>query len=143
MVSAKGSGPIAVSYTHLNQIQGQYGKVVYVTANDNFVALNKNTSTVQLAFNNGVPGLNGAGGVTLSGTISDLKIRTDKHGNVTYQYQLQGNSISSTVIITQMCIRDRGYRSKDFWDFVANSSGALVAVAVAPLLQRFVKRSLR
>ena len=30
-----------------------------------------------------------------------------------------------------------GYRSKDFWDFVANSSGALVAVAVAPLLQRF------
>ena len=36
-----------------------------------------------------------------------------------------------------------GYRSKDFWDFVANSSGALVAVAVAPLLQRFVKRSLR
>ena len=84
----------------VNQIQGQYGKVVYVTANDNFVALNKNTSTVPLAFNNGVPGLNGAGGVTLSGTISDLKIRTDKHGNVTYQYQLQGNSISSTVIIT-------------------------------------------
>ena len=40
----------------VNQIQGQYGKVVYVTANDNFVALNKNTSTVQLAFNNGVPG---------------------------------------------------------------------------------------
>ena len=36
-----------------------------------------------------------------------------------------------------------GYRSKDFWDFVANSSGALVAVAVAQLLQRFVKRSLR
>ena len=36
-----------------------------------------------------------------------------------------------------------GYRSKEFWDFVANSSGALVAVAVAPLLQRFVKRSLR
>ena len=36
-----------------------------------------------------------------------------------------------------------GYRSKDFWDFVANSSGALVAVAVAPLLQRFVKRALR
>ena len=36
-----------------------------------------------------------------------------------------------------------GYGSKDFWDFVANSSGALVAVAVAPLLQRFVKRSLR
>ena len=36
-----------------------------------------------------------------------------------------------------------GYRSKDFWDFVANSSGALFAVAVAPLLQRFVKRSLR
>ena len=36
-----------------------------------------------------------------------------------------------------------GYLSKDFWDFVANSSGALVAVAVAPLLQRFVKRSLR
>ena len=39
--------------------------------------------------------------------------------------------------------RALGYRSKDFWDFVANSSGALVAVAVAPLLQRFVKRSLR
>lgn len=36
-----------------------------------------------------------------------------------------------------------GYRSKDFWDFVANSSGALVAVAAAPLLQRFVKRPLR
>ncbi|MFQ8805146.1 MAG: DUF4251 domain-containing protein [Alistipes indistinctus] len=57
---------------------------------------------MQLAFNSGVPGLNGAGGVTLSGTISDLKIRTDKHEvtSLTSAYQLQGNSISSTVIIT-------------------------------------------
>ena len=84
----------------VDRIIGQLGRTVYVTPNENFVLMNKDYASVQLAVLSTFAGLNGVGGVTLAGNISDVQERIDKHGNITYQFRIQGNSISSTVIVT-------------------------------------------
>lgn len=84
----------------VDRIIGQLGRTVYVTPNENFVLMNKDYASVQLAVLSAFAGLNGVGGVTLAGQVSDVQERIDKHGNVTCQFRVQGNSISSTVIVT-------------------------------------------
>ena len=84
----------------VDRIIGQLGRTVYVSKNENFVLMNKDYASVQLAVLSTFAGLNGVGGVTLAGNISDVQERIDKHGNVTCQFRVQGNSISSTVIVT-------------------------------------------
>lgn len=84
----------------VDRIIGQLGRTVYVSKNENFVLMNKDCASVQLAVLSAFAGLNGVGGVTLAGNISDVQERIDKHGNITYQFRIQGNSISSTVIVT-------------------------------------------
>lgn len=84
----------------VDRIIGQLGRTVYVSANENFVLMNRNYAAVQLAVLSAHAGMNGVGGITLAGNVSDVQERIDKHGNITYQFRVQGNSISSTVILT-------------------------------------------
>ena len=56
--------------------------------------------TVQVAFNTPYPGPNGIGGVTVDGTTSDVKVTTDKRGNVNCNFSVQGIGISAQVFIT-------------------------------------------
>lgn len=84
----------------VDRIIGQLGRTVYVSANENFVLMNHDYASVQLAVLSTHVGMNGVGGFTLAGNISDVQERIDKHGNITYQFRVQGNSISSTVIVT-------------------------------------------
>lgn len=84
----------------VDRIIGQLGRTVYVSANENFVLMNHDYASVQLAVLSIHVGMNGVGGITLAGNISDVQERIDKHGNITYQFRVQGNSISSTVIVT-------------------------------------------
>ena len=84
----------------VDRIIGQLGRTVYVSANENFVLMNHDYASVHLAVLSTHVGMNGVGGITLAGNISDVQERIDKHGNITYQFRVQGNSISSTVIVT-------------------------------------------
>lgn len=84
----------------VDRIIGPLGRTVYVSANENFVLMNRDYASVQLAVLPAHAGMNGAGGITLAGNASDVQERIDKHGNVTCQFRVQGNSISSTVIVT-------------------------------------------
>lgn len=84
----------------VDRLIGQLGRTVYVSANENFVLMNRDYASVQLAVLSAHEGMNGVGGITLAGNVSDVQERTDKHGNITYQFRVQGNSISSTVIVT-------------------------------------------
>lgn len=84
----------------VDRIIGQLGRTVYVSPNENFVLMNHHYASVQLAVLSAFAGLNGVGGVTLAGNISDIQERIDKHGNITCQFRIQGSSISSTVIVT-------------------------------------------
>lgn len=74
----------------------------YVTASTNYVQVNEGEGIVQTAFSNFAysPGPNGLGGVTVQGTVSDPQIQTDKHGNVFYNFSINGIAISATISIT-------------------------------------------
>lgn len=76
------------------------GMSTFVTSNTNFVLMDKNKSTVQVAFNTAYPGPNGIGGVTVDGNASNLKISIDKKGNVNYSFNAQGIGISAQIFIT-------------------------------------------
>lgn len=74
----------------------------YVTASTNYVQVNEGEGIVQTAFSNFAysPGPNGLGGVTVQGTVSEPRIQTDKHGNVFYNFSINGIAISATISIT-------------------------------------------
>lgn len=83
-----------------DQVIFRRGQSAFVTSNTNFVMLNGQRATVQVAFNTAYPGPNGIGGVTVDGTTSDVKVTTDKRGNVNCSFSVQGIGISAQIFIT-------------------------------------------
>lgn len=92
-------GAFALEADH---IQSTGGKVAYVTATNNYVMMSEGQSTVQLAFNNLIPGLNSAGGIAVSGEVVDMETRISKKGTITLQYTIMGGSTKGPmdVVIT-------------------------------------------
>ena len=78
-----------------NQVMFRNGQTAFVTSNTNFVLVNQARGTVQVAFNTVYPGPNGIGGVTVDGTVSDMKMSTDKRGNINCNFSIQGIGISA------------------------------------------------
>ena len=76
------------------------GQSAFVSSTTNFVMMNGQRSTVQVAFNTPYPGPNGIGGVTVDGSASDMKITTDKKGNVNCSFSVQGIGISAQIFIS-------------------------------------------
>lgn len=82
-----------------DQVIFKRGETAYVNTNTNFVLVNQNRGTVQVAFNTHFAGPNGIGGVTVDGTVSGVKMKTDKRGNVTYSFSIMGTGISAQVFM--------------------------------------------
>lgn len=78
----------------------KYGQTAYVTPNTNFVSVQDDRATVQVAFNIPVSGLNGLGGVTVEGQFSKYDLKTDKKGNTMLSMSVMGTGISARVDIT-------------------------------------------
>ncbi|HBH08999.1 MAG TPA: hypothetical protein DDX40_06340 [Rikenellaceae bacterium] len=77
----------------------KYGEMAFVQSNTNFISLSDDEAVVQVApYNAGGP--NGVGGITLEGRASNIKMRTDKKGTITYSMNVQGAAISAVVTIT-------------------------------------------
>ena len=75
------------------------GETAYVSSGTNFVSLKGDEAVVQVAPYN-VGGPNGVGGVTVEGRASDIKIETDKKGNVTFSMNVLGSGISASVYLS-------------------------------------------
>ena len=74
------------------------GDVAYVNSNTNFVLVDGEKGTVQVAFNNTpFAGPNGIGGVTVDGKVSGVRVKESKKGSVTYSFSVQGAGISAQV----------------------------------------------
>ena len=72
------------------------GETAFVTSNTNFVSLSDDKAVVQIApFNGGGP--NGVGGITVEGRASNIRMKTDKKGNITFSMSVMGTGISATV----------------------------------------------
>ena len=76
------------------------GETAYVNANTNFVLMNDDRGTVQVAFNTAFGGPNGIGGVTVDGNVSNIKMKTTKRGDVNASFAVQGIGISAQVFVT-------------------------------------------
>lgn len=77
----------------------KYGDMAFVQSNTNFISLSDDEAVVQVApYNAGGP--NGVGGITLDGRASNIRMRTDKKGTITYSMNVQGAAISAVVTIT-------------------------------------------
>ena len=73
------------------------GRSVYVNSNTNFVSLHGDNATVQIALNTPYAGPNGIGGITVDGRASNVKMETDKKGNISFSMFVTGAVISATV----------------------------------------------
>lgn len=80
-------------------LQFKRGNTAFVDATTNFISLQDEHATVQVApFYGGGP--NGVGGITLDGRASNIKMETDKRGNVTFTMNVTGTSLSATITIS-------------------------------------------
>lgn len=82
-----------------NRLSFKRGETAYVTSNTNFVSLKDDKVVIQIApFYGGGP--NGVGGITLEGTASNIKLKTDKKGNVNLTFSAFGSGLSATVDVS-------------------------------------------
>ena len=81
-----------------NTLYGPRGNSIPVSDNTNFIQFKGNKVYLQLAFT-GIAGPNGLGGITVEGTPSNISSQTDKHGNITYSFNVMGTAITAQVII--------------------------------------------
>lgn len=82
-----------------DRITFKRGQSVFVTSNTNFVLLNGEQASVQVAFNGPYAGPNGIGGITVDGRVGEVKTTTDKKGNVSCSFSVVGVGISAQVSI--------------------------------------------
>lgn len=81
-----------------NTLYGPRGTAIPVSDNTNFIQFKGNTVYVQLAFN-GIAGPNGLGGITVQGSPSQITSTTDKHGNITYSFYVNGIALTAQVVV--------------------------------------------
>ena len=74
------------------RVEFKRGQFVYVTPSTNFVSMKGDRATIQLAFNGPVSGPN-------DGSASNIEMKTDKKGNVTFSMMVQGVAVSANVTI--------------------------------------------
>jgi hypothetical protein len=77
------------------------GVTRFVNSNTNFASVCQGEGVVQTAFNGWqFASPNGLGGVTVQGSVGGTSLRTDKDGNLFYQFSINGIAISATGLLT-------------------------------------------
>ncbi|NLR91080.1 DUF4251 domain-containing protein [Flammeovirga agarivorans] len=71
------------------QVYDRYGHTENVSSNINFVKVSGDVAVFQLGFD-GVVGLNGVGGITMEGKISDYQVIEEKNGRKTVKFNVMG-----------------------------------------------------
>lgn len=79
------------------RVEFKRGQNSYVNSETNFVSLNGDDAVIQLALNTAISGPNGLGGVTVEGKASDIKMSTDKKGNISFEMNVMGAGVSARV----------------------------------------------
>ena len=83
-----------------DQLVFKRGRSAFVSSTTNFVMMDGEHASVQIAANSALAGPNGIGGITVDGSRKEMKITTDKKGNVNCSFSVQGIGISTQVHIT-------------------------------------------
>lgn len=83
-----------------DQLVFKRGRSAFVSSITNFVMMDGNHASVQVASNSAIAGPNGIGGITVDGNVRGFKISSDKRGNMNCNFSVQGVGISAQVHIT-------------------------------------------
>lgn len=120
-----------------NTLYGPRGASIPVSDNTNFIQFKGNTVYVQLAFD-GIAGANGLGGITVQGSPSQIKTTTDKHGNITYTFYVNGIALTAQVVITLSA--DSNYANGTVYPMM-NSNNLTFSGVLVPTSQSGIFRS--
>lgn len=82
-----------------SQVTFKNGMTTFVNSNTNFISVKGKRAVVQISPSNFASGPNGVGGVTVNGMITGQKMMTDKHGRMTYSFNVMGFGINAQVEI--------------------------------------------
>lgn len=120
-----------------DQLQLRDGSNVFVNSTTNFLLVNVDKGTVQVAFNTALSGPNGIGGVTVDGSISDIRMRTDKHGTITLNFGIQGVGISAQIFLSMYQGNNEAYVtvSPNFNSNNLSMSGKLVPLSQSEIFK--------
>ena len=84
-----------------DQLVFKRGRSAFVSSTTNFVLMDGEHASVQIAANNALAGPNGIGGITVDGSRKEMKITTEQKGKRELQLQTyKGIGISAQVYIT-------------------------------------------
>lgn len=75
------------------------GRTAFVSSNTNFVSLDGDNATVQIALNGPYSGPNGIGGITVEGIASNVRMNKSRRGNISFSMNVMGRGISAQVDI--------------------------------------------
>ena len=78
----------------------KYGTRVQVNSTTNFISMNGNRAVVQIAPSYFHSGPNGVGGVTVEGTVTNVKKSYDNKGRLHFSMNVVGRGINATVSLT-------------------------------------------
>ena len=82
-----------------DRVETKRGQFTNVTPSTNFVLMQGEKASIQLAFNGAIAGPNGIGGVTVEGTASAVDFDVDKKGNVTFEMSVHGTGVSARLFV--------------------------------------------
>ena len=82
-----------------DNVQFRNGNTVFVNSSTNFISVKGNRAVVQISPSNYYSGPNGLGGVTVDGYVSELQVKTDSKGRITYSMNVTGIGINAQVEI--------------------------------------------
>ncbi len=80
-----------------DQLMFKWGRTAFVNTTTNFVAVSNGEAVIQIAPYNAGGGPNGVGGITVTGTPSNVKVKTNKRGNTYFSMNVNGPGVSATV----------------------------------------------
>ena len=80
-----------------DQLMFKWGRTAFVNTATNFVSVHDGEATIQIAPFNAGGGPNGVGGITVTGTPSNVKVKTNKRGNTYFSMNVNGPGVSATV----------------------------------------------
>ena len=74
-----------------DQLVFKRGRSAFVSSTTNFVMMDGEHASVQIAANSALAGPNGIGGITVDGSRKEMKITTDKKGNVNCSFRYKAS----------------------------------------------------
>lgn len=99
----------------------------------NFIYQNADECVIQTSLNNGLPGLNGMGGVTLRGKVSNHSLKVDEKGNAYYSFHVVSEDVNADVTVTLYAGSERAFAMVDpVFGFERFSFSGCLSPYVAP-----------